>query len=146
MERERIPPGADPQFHLKLGPGSLSDVEWTAQLLQLQTGVRATGTVEALTLLEAGGHLSAADASALRNSYRFCEQTRNRWHLVGSFLSSGGPGGAKAAGADSLPQRPEQLGRLARSLGTSAAGLRDEYRRFTRRARQVTERVFYGVG
>jgi glutamate-ammonia-ligase adenylyltransferase len=145
IERERIPPGADPQFHLKLGPGSLSDVEWTAQLLQLQTGVRAAGTVEALALLEAGGHLTPQDASALRNSYRFCERTRNRWHLVGSFLAAGGPGGAKTAGADSLPQRPEQLGRLARSLGTSVAGLRDEYRRYTRRARQVTERVFYGV-
>jgi len=146
IERERIPPGADPQFHLKLGPGSLSDVEWTAQLLQLQTGVRATGTVEALALLEAGGHLTAEDASALRDSYRFCERTRNRWHLVGSFLAAGGPGGARTAAADSLPQAPEQLGRLARSLGTSVAGLRDEYRRFTRRARQVTERVFYGVG
>ena len=36
VERERIPAGEDPQFHLKLGRGSLSDVEWTAQLLQLQ--------------------------------------------------------------------------------------------------------------
>ena len=40
IERERIPAGEDPQFHLKLGRGSLSDIEWTAQLLQLQHGVR----------------------------------------------------------------------------------------------------------
>jgi glutamate-ammonia-ligase adenylyltransferase len=46
IERERIPPSDDPQFHLKLGRGSLSDVEWTAQLLQLQNGVRASGTRE----------------------------------------------------------------------------------------------------
>ena len=42
------PAGEDPQFHLKLGRGSLSDVEFTAQLLQLQHGVQATGTVDAL--------------------------------------------------------------------------------------------------
>ena len=38
IERERIPPGEDPQFHLKLGTGSLSDVEFTVQLLQLEHG------------------------------------------------------------------------------------------------------------
>ena len=36
MEAERIPRGADPALHLKLGPGGLSDVEWMIQLLQLQ--------------------------------------------------------------------------------------------------------------
>ena len=38
IERERIPPREDPAFHLKLGRGSLSDVEWTVQLLQLAPG------------------------------------------------------------------------------------------------------------
>ena len=52
IERERIPPSDDPQFHLKLGRGSLADVEWTAQLLQLRTGTRATGTRDALDRLE----------------------------------------------------------------------------------------------
>ena len=51
IERERIPPGEDPQFHLKLGRGSLSDVEFTAQLLQLQHGVRETATIRALDRL-----------------------------------------------------------------------------------------------
>ncbi len=36
IERERIPAGDDPDFHLKLGRGGLSDVEWTIQLLQLR--------------------------------------------------------------------------------------------------------------
>ena len=53
IERERIPPGEDPQFHLKLGRGSLSDVEFTVQLLQLVHGgehpdVRVPGTIDAL--------------------------------------------------------------------------------------------------
>ncbi len=36
VEAERLPQGADPARHLKLGRGSLSDVEWFVQLLQLQ--------------------------------------------------------------------------------------------------------------
>ena len=36
MEAERIPRGTDPALHLKLGPGGLADVEWVAQLFQLQ--------------------------------------------------------------------------------------------------------------
>jgi len=43
--REEGPAGEDTRFHLKLGRGSLSDIEWTAQLLQLQRGVRATDTL-----------------------------------------------------------------------------------------------------
>ena len=48
IERERVPASEDPEFHLKLGPGSLSDIEWTTQLLQLRHGYAHTGTVEAL--------------------------------------------------------------------------------------------------
>jgi glutamate-ammonia-ligase adenylyltransferase len=132
IERERIPAGDDPQFHLKLGRGSLSDVEWTAQLLQLQHGVRSTGTMSAVRALVDAGVLDPADAEVLAASYRFCERTRNRW-----FLVKGAPG-------DALPTQADQLGKLARSLDVSPTELRNEYRRVTRRARQVMERLFYG--
>ena len=132
VERERIPPGDDPQFHLKLGRGSLSDVEWTAQLLQLRHGVRAPGTMAALGALETADVLDPVDARVLAEAYRFCERARNRW-----FLVKGAPG-------DALPTQKEQLDRLARSLDTTAVELRDEYRRVTRRARAVVERLFYG--
>ncbi|MGH9078311.1 MAG: bifunctional [glutamine synthetase] adenylyltransferase/[glutamine synthetase]-adenylyl-L-tyrosine phosphorylase, partial [Acidimicrobiales bacterium] len=131
MERERIPAGEDPQFHLKLGPGSLSDVEWTAQLLQLLHQVALPGTVDALGALAKVGALAPADAAALVEAYRFCEATRNRL-----FLVRGGP-------ADALPSTGPHLTALARSLGTSPALLREKYRRLTRRARRVVERVFY---
>ncbi len=134
VERERIPPGEDPQFHLKLGPGSLSDIEWTAQLLQLRHHVPAQGTIEAIAALVAAGALEDADAEVLSEAYRFCEQTRNRW-----FLVKGGPG-------DALPTEADQLSRLARSLGVSGGELREQYRRVTRRARAVVERVFYEAG
>jgi glutamate-ammonia-ligase adenylyltransferase len=132
IERERIPAGEDPQFHLKLGRGSLSDIEFTAQLLQLQHGVRATGTMAALDALAASGALDSEDRATLAAAYRFCERTRNRWYLV-----KGSPG-------DALPAQGPQLARLARSLGTTGGELREQYRRVTRRARQVVERLFYG--
>jgi glutamate-ammonia-ligase adenylyltransferase len=132
IERERIPPGDDPQFHLKLGRGSLSDIEWTAQLLQLRHGVREPGTVAALDRLAALGLLSPADHAVLTDAYRFCERTRNRWFLV------------RGAPSDSLPTQPEQLSRLARSLDVTPTELREGYRRVTRRARQVVQRLFYG--
>lgn len=143
VERERIPVREDPQFHLKLGKGSLSDVEWTVQLLQLRFGVRAPGTLAALGLLEDAGWVPAEDARALRDSYRFCEHTRNRLFLI---KASGGVtgGGAGGSGADALPAEPEVLARLARSLDTTAGDLREQFRRVTRRARAVMERLFYG--
>jgi [glutamine synthetase] adenylyltransferase / [glutamine synthetase]-adenylyl-L-tyrosine phosphorylase len=132
IEGERLPPGDDPKFHLKLGRGSLSDIEFTAQMLQLRSGVRATGTTAALRALEAADVLAPEDADVLAEAYRFCERVRNRWFLVNS-----GP-------SDSLPTQPEPLSWLARSLDTTPGALRDEYRRVTRRARRVVERVFYG--
>jgi glutamate-ammonia-ligase adenylyltransferase len=54
-------------------------------------------------------------------------------------LSGGTPPG------DALPTEPHQQSHLARSLGTSPVALRDEYRRVTRRARRVVERLFYGI-
>ena len=69
IERERVPPGEDPEFHLKLGPGSLSDVEWTVQLLQLRNGIRAQGTLDALAALTSAGVVNADDARVLTESY-----------------------------------------------------------------------------
>ncbi|MDP8988362.1 MAG: bifunctional glutamine-synthetase adenylyltransferase/deadenyltransferase, partial [Actinomycetota bacterium] len=131
VERERIPAGEDPQFHLKLGRGSLSDVEFCAQLLQLQHRVPSPGTMRSLSRLVEVGALDAGDGAVLREAYRFCERTRNRLYLLD-------------AGGDALPQAPEDLARLARSLDTTPVELRQEYRRVTRRSRAVVERVFYG--
>jgi glutamate-ammonia-ligase adenylyltransferase len=133
IERERIPAGDDPQFHLKLGRGSLSDVEWTAQLLQLQHGVRSQGTLVALDVLEAAGILDPADRAILADAYEVCERFRNRAYLV------------RGAPTNSLPAAGPQLTRLARSFNLTSGELRDEYRRVTRRAREVMERLFYGA-
>lgn len=132
IERERLPAGEDPQFHLKLGPGSLSDVEFCVQLLQLSHQIAAPGTMVAMSRLVEAGVLAEGDAGVLAASYRFCERTRNRLYLV-----RGGPG-------DALPRNRDELARLARSLDTAPVELREDYRRVTRRARTVVERLFYG--
>lgn len=132
IEAERLPAGEDPDFHLKLGRGSLTDVEFTVQLLALAHDVRSPATLTALDRLEGIGAVDAADAAALRTAYEFCERTRNRLHLLGRD-------------GDALPQDAPAVTRLARSLGTTATGLRNDYRRVTRRARAVVERRFYGM-
>jgi [glutamine synthetase] adenylyltransferase / [glutamine synthetase]-adenylyl-L-tyrosine phosphorylase len=140
IERERVPAGEDAQFHLKLGRGSLSDVEWTVQLLQLIHGaddpaLRTASTVDGLARLAARRHLDAADAEALELAYRFCERARNLRYLL-----TGAPG-------DSLPTDGAEAERLARLMGYThrpVTQLRDDYRRLTRRCRAVVERVFYG--
>ena len=132
IERERIRPGEDPQFHLKLGRGSLSDIEFTVQLLQLVHGaaheeLRVTSTIAALDRLTAAGLLDDDDADSLRDAYRLCERARNARYLL-----------TNAAG-DSLPVRSDQAEPLGRMLGfvhRPQTSLRDEYRRVTRRARR----------
>jgi [glutamine synthetase] adenylyltransferase / [glutamine synthetase]-adenylyl-L-tyrosine phosphorylase len=132
VERERLPPDEDPAFHLKLGRGSLSDVEWTAQLLQLRHRVPSTGTLAALRALVAAGVLDPGDEAVLAEAYRFCDRVRNRLTLLGNPRP------------DALPTAADQLAVLGRSLGTTRTQLREDYRRVTRRARRVVERLFYG--
>lgn len=137
VESERIPAGEDPDFHLKLGPGGLSDVEFLTQLLQLRHGgaipeLRVTGTFPALAALRESELISSTDYNALHDSYLFCTRARLRLHL-----QSGHP-------SDSLPTDPEAVARLAASLGFDRTGeLREQYMRYTRRARRTFESLFY---
>jgi glutamate-ammonia-ligase adenylyltransferase len=137
VEKERIPPGEDPDFHLKLGKGSLSDIEFLTQFLQIRHGfelpaLRVPGTLDALAGLREHELLTPVEEETLRDSYIFCTRVRLRLHLQAGRAS------------DSLPTDPDELIRLASSLGYArAAELRDQYRRVTRRARSVFEKRFY---
>lgn len=137
VEKERIPTGEDPDYHLKLGPGSISDIEFLTQLLQLRHGgqasrLRVPGTLAALELLSAEGILEPREQAALSESYLFCTRVRLRLHLQ------------MGRAVDSLPTGPEELRSLGASLGFDRASeLREEYRRVTRRARQVFQTRFY---
>jgi [glutamine synthetase] adenylyltransferase / [glutamine synthetase]-adenylyl-L-tyrosine phosphorylase len=137
VESERLPAGADSKLHLKLGPGGLADVEWTAQLLQLRTGgrepsVRVPGTLAALEALGGAGALDPGEAEWLADAYRLCQRIRNLAYLV-----AGRP-------ADSLPTDPVALERLARAMGEPGRQrLLEDYRRATRRARRVVDTRFW---
>jgi [glutamine synthetase] adenylyltransferase / [glutamine synthetase]-adenylyl-L-tyrosine phosphorylase len=140
IERERVPPGEDPRFHLKLGRGSLSDIEFTVQLEQLAHGggapeLREPSTLAAIPALVDAGLLSDDDADVLVAAYEFCERARDYRYLL-----TGSP-------SDALPVDGDEAHKLGRMLGYTRRPqqqLRDDYRRVTRRARAVVERVFYG--
>jgi [glutamine synthetase] adenylyltransferase / [glutamine synthetase]-adenylyl-L-tyrosine phosphorylase len=141
VEAERIPRGADPARHVKLGPGGLADVEWTVQLLQLRhahavPGLRTTRTGEAMAAAVRAGLLPASDAAALMTAWELAARIRNAIVLV-----VGRPG-------DTLPTRYGELTAVARLLGyppgDAAQALEQDYRRAARRARTVMELLFYG--
>jgi [glutamine synthetase] adenylyltransferase / [glutamine synthetase]-adenylyl-L-tyrosine phosphorylase len=141
VEAERIPRGADRALHVKLGPGGLSDVEWTVQLLQLRhahavPALRTTRTSEAMAAAVQAGLLPADNAAALMAAWELAARIRNAIVLV-----RGRPG-------DTLPTRHGELTAVARLLGyppgDAAQALEQDYRRAARRARTVMEPVFYG--
>ena len=139
MEAERMPRGADPKLALKMGPGGLADVEWVVQLLQLRHAhelpdLQTPATLPALRAAQDHGLLDADDAEVLRHSWTLVAQVRNALVLV------------RGKAAISLPSSGRDLDGVARALGypaESQGGFLDDYRRATRRARSVFERVFY---
>ncbi|MFB9954151.1 bifunctional [glutamine synthetase] adenylyltransferase/[glutamine synthetase]-adenylyl-L-tyrosine phosphorylase [Cellulomonas denverensis] len=142
VESERLPRGVDPTRHLKLGRGGIADVEWTAQLLQLQhagelPALRTTGTLDALAAARDAGLLDPGDAAVLTESWELASRLRDA--LV---LWTGRAGGATA---DVLPHDRPSIAGIAAVLGTagSAADLEEIWLRAARRSRAVVERVFY---
>ncbi|MFJ4090259.1 bifunctional [glutamine synthetase] adenylyltransferase/[glutamine synthetase]-adenylyl-L-tyrosine phosphorylase [Kitasatospora sp. NPDC089913] len=140
IEAERLPRGADPTTHTKIGRGGLADVEWTVQLLQLRhghelPGLRTTRTRAALAAAAGAGLVGAEDAEVLDAAWVLASRVRSAVMLV-----RGRPG-------DSFPADTRELAGVARYLGYGAGHsgeLVDDYRRTTRRARSVVERLFYG--
>ncbi|GAA2173533.1 bifunctional [glutamine synthetase] adenylyltransferase/[glutamine synthetase]-adenylyl-L-tyrosine phosphorylase [Agrococcus versicolor] len=140
VEAERLPQNADRTRHLKLGRGSLSDVEWLVQLLQLQQPVdgareRHPTTLVALAGLVEAGAIPARDAAILRRAWLLASRLRNALAL------------AQARTIDLLPTDRGQLEVVARLMGRtqgSAATVEEEYLRATRLARKVFDERFWG--
>ncbi|MET9828738.1 bifunctional [glutamine synthetase] adenylyltransferase/[glutamine synthetase]-adenylyl-L-tyrosine phosphorylase [Streptomyces sp. NPDC006385] len=140
MESERLPRGSDPKLHTKLGPGGLSDVEWTVQLLQLRHGwaepsLRTTRTREALAAACAAGLLPAEETAILDEAWVLATRVRNAVMLV------------RGRAGDTFPSDSRELAAVGRYLGYEpghVGDMLDAYRRTTRRARGVVEELFYG--
>ena len=139
METERMPRGVDPKLVLKMGPGGLADVEWVVQLLQLRSAheveaLRTPATLPALHAARDAGLLEPDDAEVLEAAWTLTARVRDALVLV------------RGKPAVSLPSSGRELDGVARSLGypaSSQGDFLDDYRRATRRARAVVERVFY---
>ena len=141
VDAERLPRGADPTTHLKLGRGGLADIEWTVQLLQLahghaNAGLRTTRTLPALRAAADAGLIERRDAEALEAAWRLATHARNAIMLV------------RDKPYDQLPRQGRALVAVGRALGYppgfDPGQVIDDYRRAARRARRVVERVFYG--
>lgn len=141
MESERLPRGADPTLHTKLGRGGLSDVEWVVQLLQMRHGaqvpaLRTTRTLAALEAACEAGLITDGDAGHLATSWRLATSMRNAIMLV------------RGRASDMIPTDVKDLGAVAFVLGYPAddsGRLLEDYRRTTRQARRVFDRLFYGI-
>jgi [glutamine synthetase] adenylyltransferase / [glutamine synthetase]-adenylyl-L-tyrosine phosphorylase len=140
VDTERLPRGADPATHTKLGRGGLADVEWTLQLLQLRHAhavpeLRTTSTVDGLAAAAAAGLVDEADATALRDAWLLATRARNAATQV------------RGKATDQLPTAGRELAAVASILGPDwqddPGEFLDTYRRTMRRARGVVERLFY---
>ena len=111
IESERLPRGADPALHTKLGRGGLADIEWTVQLLQLQHAaafeeLRTTGTLPALSAAQDAGcsQRRCGDAGAcLAAGHRLTQCDRARARSGGRHVPEGPARAGKRGAACRIP-------------------------------------------
>jgi [glutamine synthetase] adenylyltransferase / [glutamine synthetase]-adenylyl-L-tyrosine phosphorylase len=140
VDAERLPRGADPNTHTKLGRGGLADVEWTVQLLQLRFGQKIpslhnTSTLQALDAIGAAELVAESDVAQLRGAWLTATRARNALVLV------------RGKPTDQLPGPGRQLNAVAAAAGWpngDGGEFLDNYLRVTRRAKAVVLNVFGG--
>ncbi len=138
VDSERLPRGADPNTHTKLGRGGLADVEWTVQLLQLRhaheiPALHNTSTLQCLDAIAAANLVPADEVELLRQAWLTATRARNALVLV------------RGKPTDQLPGPGRQLNAVAVAAGwpTDEGGeFLDNYLRVTRRAKAVVRKVF----
>jgi glutamate-ammonia-ligase adenylyltransferase len=138
VEAERLPQGANPARHLKLGRGSISDVEWLVQLLQLMHAssnpeLQITSTSEALQALSKLSIVPPEDIERLSAGWLIASRCRSAEVLASDKRT------------DQLPTDLRQLESMARILeyepGQSQL-LEENYLSITRKARAAFEKHF----
>jgi [glutamine synthetase] adenylyltransferase / [glutamine synthetase]-adenylyl-L-tyrosine phosphorylase len=138
IDAERLPRGADPNTHTKLGRGGLADIEWTVQLLQLRYAhaipeLHNTSTLDSLNVIGAAQLLPEGDVDLLRDAWLTATRARNALVLV------------KGKPTDQLPGPGRQLNAVAVAAGWEngdGGEFLDNYLRVTRRAKTVVRKVF----
>ncbi|RVW04922.1 bifunctional [glutamine synthetase] adenylyltransferase/[glutamine synthetase]-adenylyl-L-tyrosine phosphorylase [Rhodococcus spongiicola] len=140
VDSERLPRGADPATHTKLGRGGLADIEWTVQLIQLRhaheiPSLHNTSTLQTLDAIGAAELLSETDIKLLRDAWLTATKARNALVLVRGKPTDQLPGPGKVLSA---------VAQVAGSLDGDPNEFLDNYLRVTRRAKAVVQRVFGG--
>ena len=138
IDAERLPRGADPNTHTKLGRGGLADVEWTVQLLQLRhahevPALQNAATLTALDTICEAELMPADDVAQLREAWITATRARNALVLV------------RGRPTDQLPGPGRQLNAVAVAAGWPSGDggeFLDNYLRVTRRAKAVVNKVF----
>ena len=138
VDAERLPRGADPNTHTKLGRGGLADIEWTVQLLQLRyahkvPALHCTSTLQALNAIGAAELIAEGDVELLRQAWLTATRARNALVLV------------RGKPTDQLPGPGRQLNAVALAAGWDSddgGEFLDNYLRVTRRAKAVVRKVF----
>ncbi len=138
VDAERLPRGADPNTHTKLGRGGLADVEWTVQLLQLRfadkiPSLHNTSTLETLDAIGAAELIAEEDVDQLRDAWLLATRARNALVQV------------RGKPVDQLPGPGRQLNAVAVAAGwrnDDGSEFLDHYLRVTRRAKAVVRKVF----
>ncbi|MGV9802030.1 bifunctional [glutamine synthetase] adenylyltransferase/[glutamine synthetase]-adenylyl-L-tyrosine phosphorylase [Mycobacterium sp. NPDC003449] len=140
VDAERLPRGADPNTHTKLGRGGLADIEWTVQLLQLRhahevPALHTTSTLDTLNAIGAAELVAEGDVELLRDAWLTATRARNALVLV------------RGKPTDQLPGPGRQLNAVALAAGWGSddgGEFLDNYLRVTRRAKNVVRRIFGG--
>jgi [glutamine synthetase] adenylyltransferase / [glutamine synthetase]-adenylyl-L-tyrosine phosphorylase len=115
--------------NVKVGFGGIRDVEFTAQLLQLEQGgrnplLRTPNTLEALARLRQAGVLTTEQASELSEDYQFLRTVEHRLQILYELQTQ------------SLPTEPNERRLLARRLGyPDTDAFNSDYTRRTERVR-----------
>jgi [glutamine synthetase] adenylyltransferase / [glutamine synthetase]-adenylyl-L-tyrosine phosphorylase len=104
---------------LKRGFGGISDVEFLVQLFRIKYGktlpaLRTTNTWEALDPLGKAGLISGQEQTTLRTCYDFLREVEACLRIVHN------------RSLDELPDRPEDVERLARRMGSSGGAFQAE--------------------
>jgi len=105
---------------VKLGAGSIRDVEFVTQYLQIVHGgkhpeVRTRNTLNALAKLRAAGFLTAAQHRVLITGYVFLRTVEHYLQIMDDKQTH------------ALPDRPEELSRLAQRLGFRGPTAGDQF-------------------
>jgi glutamate-ammonia-ligase adenylyltransferase len=123
---------------VKIGLGGIRDIEFIAQLLQLELGgrfplLRTPNTLEALSRLRLAGFLSAQEAKELSEDYIFLRNVEHRLQILYDRQTQ------------AIPTDPEERRLLARRMGyLDRESFDHDYRRRTHRVRAHFESLFYG--